>query len=275
MKIAYLILAHKCPLQLARLVDRLDGPLVSFVLHIDRKALRDPQMTAVTQALSARANVHRVESIACAWGTPSLVRATLSGIAAIVEGGIPADVVVLLSGQDYPIKPNGDIQRFFERVRGMSFLEHLQVPDQRLRTPGPEDHGNNYERPTSALPLGKLRLFWGSQWWALSRECIDYVHDFVARTPEYLRYFESIRIPDELFFQTLLVNSPLADRLINSTVKYMLWLKPYPQSPENLTCAHLERLGLSTHLFARKFDLAVDGEILDRIDERLGPIKLA
>ncbi len=38
MKLTYLLIAHKLPRQLARLVNALDGEGVSFVIHIDRKS---------------------------------------------------------------------------------------------------------------------------------------------------------------------------------------------------------------------------------------------
>ena len=38
MKITYLILCHKDPGQVARLIARLDQPDVSFVIHVDKRA---------------------------------------------------------------------------------------------------------------------------------------------------------------------------------------------------------------------------------------------
>jgi hypothetical protein len=59
MRIAYLIMAHKNPTQVIRLIDRLDDEGVSFFVHVDRKA--DQVYRAVTAALADRANCHFVK----------------------------------------------------------------------------------------------------------------------------------------------------------------------------------------------------------------------
>ena len=41
--------------------------------------------------------------------------------------------------------------------------------------------------------------------------------------PEFVSFFRRVFIPDELFFQTILVNSELRNRIVNDDLRYMRW----------------------------------------------------
>jgi hypothetical protein len=77
--------------------------------------------------------------------------------------------------------------------------------------------------------------------------------------------FRRASSPDESFFQTVLVNSPLRDRLVNDDLRYVDWSEG-GASPRVLTSYDLDRMLASHALFARKFDPAVDAEVLDVLD---------
>ena len=66
---------------------------------------------------------------------------------------------------------------------------------------------------------------------------------------------------------TALLNSPLRDQVANETLHYIEW--PGGSHPRTFTTADFDRIAASGKLFARKFDVARDAEILDRIDREL------
>src|SRR5882757_5678786 len=100
MRIAFLILAHKSPLQLERMLNALDHPAFDYFIHIDKKA--DPEPFAW---LSKRERVCFIKNnIKVFWGRYSLVQATLNGIGEILAAG-KYDYVHVMSAQDFPIKP--------------------------------------------------------------------------------------------------------------------------------------------------------------------------
>ena len=75
-------------------------------------------------------------------------------------------------------------------------------------------------------------------------------------------------IPDELFFQTILVNSELRNRIVNDDLRYIRW-SATGSGPEVLLVDDFDRLRHTESLFARKFDQGADGRILDLIEEHL------
>jgi hypothetical protein len=82
-----------------------------------------------------------------------------------------------------------------------------------------------------------------------------------------VRFFEHAYVPDEMFFQTLLLNSPLASTIVNDDLRLIKW-----PGPAILTAADWNDILRSPDLFARKFDENVDASILDSIDrDLLGP----
>lgn len=56
------------------------------------------------------------------------VRATIKGIDEIFRRLFPFDYAILLTGQDYPIKSNRQIEDFFRRQEGRSFMQYFPLP---------------------------------------------------------------------------------------------------------------------------------------------------
>lgn len=273
-RIAYVVSAYKNPGHLSRLVHRLHtGPDTRFLLHVDSKT-DEATHRAMREGL-ADFDVTYLPRHACHWGGFGHVRASLKGIDAIVRGGDDPDYVILLSGQDYPIKSNTAIREFLERGEGRSFFLHFPLPTENWSHGGLDrlrDWHLRWRGPHIRLPLRRklpdgLRPWGGSAYWIVSRSALRAIAGYVAEHPEYVRFFEHVDIPDELFFQTILLNGPEAERCVDFRLHYTVWSRE--PAPAILIRDDFPQLEESTCLFARKFDEAVDAEILELIDERL------
>ncbi len=122
------------------------------------------------------------------------------------------------------------------------------------------------------LPLRRqlpssLRPWGGSAYWIVSRRALRTIYDFVEENPWYVRFFEHVHIPDEIFFQTILLNSAEAERCVDLRLHYTEWERT--PAPAILTSQDYPHLVESSCLFARKFDPSVDARVLDLIDENL------
>jgi hypothetical protein len=96
---------------------------------------------------------------------------------------------------------------------------------------------------------------------------VEHVQRVVETRPDVVRFFEHAFIPDELFFQTVLMNSAHAESIVDDNLRYIDWAA-HP-GPKILREEDLPRLLVSDKLFARKFDATVDADVLDRLDEHL------
>ncbi len=290
MKIAYLILAHQFPEQLVRLIDTLDTEDTSFFIHVDNNT-GDKIHANLVNHFRSRDNVFFTKRLYCKWGDYSLVKATLTGLKHLVKSGIPYDYVILLSGQDYPIKSNAVIQTFLQGNQGFSFIQYITTAHRMM---GRVEHWHirvgrrHYIIPARnmfGLPLvnkiwnpiahrikwrrklpGNLKPYFGSQFWCLSREFVDYILAYLATNKSYERFMRFSYVPDEFFFQTILLNSMLRHKIINTDLRYKDF-SAHNKHPRVLDNEDFTTLIQSDFLFARKFDMNHDAEILDEIDE--------
>jgi len=275
-RLAYIISAYKQPELLLRLVQRLDDEGTTFMVHVDRHA--EPSVfERVLDGCGGMPNVHLLARHRCRWGDFGHVRATLKGIAVLLERDVPFDHAILLTGQDYPITTNERIRGFLARHRGRSFMAHFPLPTTEWTDGGlprierwhVRVRGRHLAVPARRRMPGGLRAFGGSSYWCLTREAVEYVHGFTTGTPRFVDFFRHVDVPDELFFQTILMNSPLAGTVVGDDLRYIDWKDPDAGSPSVLGVDDLPALAASGKLFARKFDLEIDAEVLDQIDREL------
>ncbi|MBL0407661.1 hypothetical protein JKG68_27490 [Microvirga aerilata] len=300
MKIAYLVLAHARPKQLLRLIDRLDGPDISFHIHIDLSA-GDTIFREAVCTLAKRTNVFFVERQKCNWGSMSLVEAELRCLKNAFDYIPRFDVAVLLSGADYPIKSRSAIQAFFERYSGQSIMHHWSLPSEKwanetggleryqfwnvkigrsfLPILGPRRFSNTvidycWNAVATRFPIRRrfpigLTPYGGSMWWALTRDCAKYVLDFIDENPNCTRFFSHVKIPDEMYLQSIIMSSRYGDRVLNQPLHFLSWQTFGAPSPRVLTQIDMPDLSSSPCMFARKFDIEIDGKVLDLVDEIL------
>jgi hypothetical protein len=129
-----------------------------------------------------------------------------------------------------------------------------------------------YRRVHLSLPLrrripGGLHPYGGSAYWCLEKTLVHFVHGYLRQNPDYVRFFEHVFVPDELFFQTIIMNSELRDTVENDDLRYLDWSRE--PAPAVLTRGDLPALLESGQLFARKFDETVDSDVLDALDRRV------
>jgi hypothetical protein len=94
-RFAYLVLSHRNPKQIHRLVSaiRTLSPACTIVVSHDQAGSEPPEIDGIGHVISRRP---------AEWGSFGLVDAVLDGFAAI-EGLGPHDWVVVVSGQDFPL----------------------------------------------------------------------------------------------------------------------------------------------------------------------------
>ena len=274
MRFAYIISAYHRLGQVERLVQRLHTGDARFLVHVDRKT-NAREYRELRDSLHDLP-VHFLDRHRCHWGGFGHVRATLKGIDELCSGSIAFDYAILLTGQDYPIKPNSYIERFFETQHPRSFMGVSSLPTESWTPRGGLDrieyrhlrfHGHHVRLPFKrSLPAG-LQPHGGGAYWSLSRECVEYVARFVGERPDVVSFFRSVDIPDEIFFHTILMSSPLSDSIVNDNLRYIDWTRG--RRPAILETRDFEALRDSPKLFARKFDVLQDENVLDLIDREL------
>lgn len=274
-RIAYVVPVHRDPDQVARMIRRLATPSAQFVVHVDRRA--DPSVRHGIGAGTEALPVAFVEPHRCYWGGFGMVRAALKGIRHLVDEGVEYDYAVLLSGQDYPLRTAREIELFFGDAGGNSYLDAFALP----RPDGWGPRGGldrvedwhlirrralHVQLPRArTLPAG-LKPYGGDAWWSLARPMVEYIDWFVRENPAATHFFEHALHPSEVFFQSIVMSSPLAGTIVPESLHYIRW-EGDAANPVTLGVADLDAMLGSGMLFARKFDTTRDHEVLDALDE--------
>jgi hypothetical protein len=290
MAIAYIILAHRMPDQVARLVDRLSTSEDRVFVHLDKRSDVAPYAAAFARLPQPPTMLRRVPVRWAGWGH---VRATLIGLGAVLRAPQEFSHIVLLTGQDYPIRSTPELQAFFAEHQGQSFLSWSDGTGPRMTD---QERGANEQWYWSGdmsrlmswcvtikgrrwhfprldgtgpalprrLPHG-LKPYQGLAYWAITPQAAAYCLRTMRRRPGVRWFFQWVHIPDENLFQMLLLNSQLRDTLVNEDLRYLYWDDVHPKT---IGVDDIEPMLASKKLFARKFDLDVNAAVMDLLDGR-------
>ncbi len=286
MEKAYIILAHKNPEQVERLIAALDDNHSHFFLHIDKNS-----NDCFLERMKTNEKLVLVERVKTEWGGFGIVQATLNAMNSVQNHPVAFNFVLLISGQHYPIKSNLHIHEFLRHTRHHAFLEHTSIPNpQRWKIRGGMYRIDKYffglkahQRFTAktlnflSSKLKKLQRkfpedmtpYAGSQWWVIDRYALNYILDFLKDNESYKNYHLHTFAPDELFFHNILLNAKdekLRNGIANKDLLYMRWPDSNSGHPSILNRHDLPDMLLSDALFARKFDAGQDAAVLDVID---------
>lgn len=289
---AYLIAAHGSFEQLKALLSLLDDAHNDIYLHMDKKAksFREEDFAAVV----SRATLRFVPRRSSSWGSPRFIDVMLSLLTAAVQ--TPHRYYHLLSGADLPLKSQREIRAFFNAHDGQEFLNY-QHP---AADPAVLRYRLGIYHPFYALGLGgplasraerlleglqnrlhidrlrgtALRFQKGHLWFSVTHAFAAYA---VEQAPKYRPLFRMSACGDEMFFHTIMANSPFDARRYMpeayddtlSIQRYIDWAQGGGSSPHTFTMADYDTLCRQPHLFARKFNAARDPELFRRMTERV------
>jgi hypothetical protein len=280
MKQVFLIQAHKDLAQINGLVEQLrDDDFIVYV-NLDRKSQLDPRAIAP----SARPVRHRVD---VHWGTFSQVEAVLHALRQIVAEVPTFDKVLFLSAQDFPLMSNARLKAALAALRERELLDTVPIGSAagqwtagfRYQYFHPGAGGAMHRLACSLVNCvmrasgwrrrlpGGLRPYGGSSWWALSRDCVCALLGRIACEPRILRFFRSVDCPDELFFQTLVMNSAFGERVLGINFRYVQWPDDSARNPKILDEHDFERIAASNAHFCRKIDSTVSAALVRRLIE--------
>lgn len=273
--IAYLVLVHRYPEQFKRLFRAIHDPENHYLIHVDRNA--GPALAAELRIfLADYPNAALLESRKMLWGGYSLVDAELRGMAKLLEMNPDWKCFINLSGQDFPLKSQRRIKGFLAEHPEREFIRVLDQakirPDtmDRVRKHVVEQDDRIVRTSITRTFLGGATPYIGHQWKIVSRAFCD----FVCNDPSVERYkafYRNTFIPDEGFFQTVIMNTATHGQIVNDDKRMIDWVTDgdIKLRPRNFTARDAVQLINSSDLFARKFDTRVDAEIFDILEAHL------
>lgn len=274
--VAVVVLSHREPGQVARLVDRItQGTNAVAVVHHDPTgeplSLRPSSSVAVIP-----------DPVACRWGRLSIVQAQWKALRFVRDNVPDFSWVLLVSGQDYPIRSMASIEAELAASPHDAYLRHFPVGD-------PADDVVAWQALTRRRYLRKRRLpgthrsvplpfarrhpfrdgvglYVGDMWFNLSATAVHRMFEAEALADRLMRYLRFAPIPDEAFICSLALNVRPALDVAPDSKRFISW-RERQAHPDTITAAHLDRLRESDAFFARKVDVRAHPEVPDLLDE--------
>lgn len=109
----------------------------------------------------------------------------------------------------------------------------------------------------------KIQFQKGAQWFSITHSTACYV---LSEYNHYKKHFKYTLCGDEEFLQTILINSPHIDRIIDENLRCIDW---HRGNPYIFKLDDYNMLMDSDKLFARKFDIRIDRDIIQKIYDSL------
>lgn len=272
MKQAILIPAFREFNHLKDIVDFFDDRFELYI-HIDKKS--QPPAGVLEELRAARHVKLLCSEYKVNWGGRNHLLCILF-LAAEALKNPDLDYLHLISGQDFPSRGIEDFARFPLVGGGRDFLNHFKLPSP-IWTGGGMPR-LDYYRFYDVLNARKYKVlidkigavqsrlgikrsldarigsvYGGSAWWSLTRRTLEYVMDYTDRDGYLLRRLKHTFGPDEVYFQTVIMNSPHASGVVNDDLRYVDWTPRNGSYPAVLDASDLVPIEASGKLFARKF----------------------
>lgn len=275
---AFLITAYKDLEQLSSLIQQLKHRDSYIYIHIDKKSKQ--LLDNLKDKFSPKDNVFVIsDPVKVNWGGFSHLQAILLLINEAKKNPLP-NYFHLISGQDFPITSRTAFDSFFEANAGKEFLSYAKMPDSQWEDGGLKRidyyHLNDILDPKKYLfprlngrflrlqkflhmkrkyPTYIKDFYGGGTWWSLSRNSITEICSFTTQHPSFADWFKNTHCSEEVFFQTILLNSSLKDKVVNDDLRYVNWDLKNGSCPANLDESDLETiLNCKNKFFARKID---------------------
>ena len=296
MNFVYAIICHKFTEPLLFTVKTLlQSPRSRIVLHIDAKTSND-DVVKIQSALGEHKHLYYIpksQSIDVRWGSVSQIEVMLL----LLRSAQCYDYQYfsLISGDDIPLSSNASREQFFKQayLKQTEFMGYNSIHNatQRLEI---KYLPFLYQKDHSIL--GKMRrkfflmyaqffrkqdishlpeLYKGSTWFSLTGEAVSYILNYIDQHPTYFKAFEHSLCGDEVFFQTILFNSPfrsyiygIDDNLPDCEMgaRYIDWVSG-PSYPRELNQTDFEKMKRSGLLFARKMKPELPSELFRSLIE--------
>lgn len=299
----YLVYTFSEPDVLARTIVRLSPS--QFIIHVDRKVDEGRFRDAVPEAALSRVTFVGKRWLVN-WGGYSQVRAIRSLVTyAIDSGDDPDEYLVLLSGQDYPLRSSAEIDRHLSSS-GRQFIRYFRISESEykykrqirsvhfrdlpllrrwsIRYPIAKKTRNGIIVALERLFSSRLgprlnppaEIMFGPTHFAITRSYARRLEE--ASNRSFDAYFKRVFVPEEKFYQTLagvIERESSSDGLRDGSEPYVgsgNWRYAnihhiHPSLVKVYGASDWEEVRSSRALFLRKVSMAKSALLLDLIDK--------
>lgn len=283
-RIAYLLVAHKCPEQINLFIEQLlnYGDCDVYV-HVDTKN-SDLYEKIITSPRVFKCSIYDVR-----WGSFEIVKAAIELMKMAASSGKNYTHMYFGSGQDLIVK-NG-LYEFLESNPNKIFLRILgevkntDRASARYRICWPHKlmirndlHPYRFIRIIMQVLCRfeiiinknrkklkqKVDFYEGRTWFIAPIYVLEYIVDYVEQNPDYVDFWEDSLASDLMFFQTIIMNSQYANNVCDELM-YVNFGKTFStmNHPLTITMEDVASIEKSNCFCARKFEYLTNRDVID------------
>jgi hypothetical protein len=286
-KHAYLVIAHDNFYILEKQIKMLDHINNDIYIHIDKRVKNFDFKYFLS--VPKKSKIFFTERIKVYWGHYSQIQCELI----LLKKASKQEYAYyhLLSGVDLPLKSQDDIHHFFEKNEGKEFVHFLtnnwDIENDIYRRRIGQFHfiSKHYRHKSPLISItykildhflvrlqrifkvnrikgNESKFKFGSNWFSITHIAAKYI---ISQEEWIKKTFNYSLCPDELFLQTILLNSQFKNSIINDNVRLIDFDRGKNSSPYTFKKDDYDELMNSDLLFARKFDENADRKVVDLI----------
>lgn len=290
MKQAIIITAYKNFEQLDFLADFF-SPCFDVFIHVDKKS---EEITKDKIALlNTKKNVYAIQKYNIKWGGKDHLNAILFLMDRALKKG--DSFIHVISGEDFPLVSCKELFRRFENEKNI-FLSIQPIQETSIRVqerfyyrawPEILDYHTGSRgtlrliRYAEKLARTKLKtrdsllgyefdkIYKGLVYVSLPGDAAEYCIQFAKEHTKEYKALKNVLISEEFYFQTILMNSRFAPRVIAHDLRYCDWNFRNGSSPANLDMSDYLKITESGKLFCRKITAGISDELKQALLNRL------
>ncbi len=279
MKVAFIILAYKHPVQIRILIEHLLHNDHFFFIHVDKRVNIRPFEEELKKYQDRLFWVKRETSY---WGSYQCVKALLNGLRqAMAYEKVRFDYFIHLSGQDFPLKSPEFINKTLSNHSPINYINLIPFPvktwenggGDRLRNIKLFWKGKRIILHKSVKNWGlkvfytihsgifnqldKLKSFYGGEFYfMLHRKGVERILFNIRKYPIFFHRLKFVTLPEEIIIQTMLMLDNDHDKLLifKDKFRYIDW-ETGQKSPKEMGEIEILDLIKSPYLFGRKFTI--------------------
>jgi hypothetical protein len=270
---AILITAYKNQKQLIELINQFSESNFTVYVHLDKKsAINESQLK---KTFIEKHHIRIYSKYKVNWGSRNHLKAILF-LAEQAFKNRDNIYFHLITGQDKLVGSPEYLIHQFDKSK--DYLQHIPYPVSYLPKGATDwfEYYNFYDILDAKKHLKYIRLirnlqikfgikrsfdkpfqqkYYGSTYWSLTLETLEYVIEYTHNQPAFFRRLKHTFCAEELYFPTVVLNSPRASNVVNDNLRFIKWeANGKTGSPKVLDESDWPEIQASGKLFARKFE---------------------
>ena len=279
----FIITAYKDPMMLQKLLEAVHDRCWCYV-HMDKRAWKNFEYLTDIFKDVAFYSLYSVN-----WGSYEHLMAIIHLLKCSLENDYT--YAHIISGEEYLIRPVEEIEQFFNNTDKIYCqCSPAKKGDRRRRwyryywpyTRFQLDYKNKLVRKLSVALAGiqacipfinkkaignEDDIFGGIIWTSYPKNAIKHILDHLDRYPCFLKALRWCKLPEELCFQTILMNSDLGSKITGNNKRYSDFKRGDGASPIYLDIEDIEEIDSRGDFFVRK--VRADSKLVEYLEKRV------